>query len=148
MSCILPIYFEYSKNRCVHPSFIIETPLENIELKEGNWDENNKATDNYCFSLDLTDGYGKIIMLETPENYQNKGFATAALKIIKDILFEYNKYIETIPFPEAKDLRKIETIYGEAIACGNKALKQERLIEFYRKNGFKIKDKNKLTLVL
>ena len=37
MTCILPIYPDYSKNDCIHPSFIVEN-LDGIKiLKNGNW---------------------------------------------------------------------------------------------------------------
>lgn len=147
MTCILPIYFDYFENSCIHPSFIVET-LDGIKiLKNGNWNENCTAKDNYCFSFSLTWGYCELVMLETPVEYQHKGFAGSALDIIKDIIIEYNKFIEIGSYQMLKDLRKIKYITGEAIPCGNCALNFERLINFYKKNGFSVNNTNKILLI-
>lgn len=146
LTCQLPIYFNYSKNDYVHPSFIIETPDNKIVLKDGDWNKNCTVKNTYCFSFMFTYGYCNLVMLETPEMYQNKGFATAVLDLISDITKEYNRYIETIPFSGAENLKKIRFIHGEANSCGNQALNQERLIDFYRKNGFSIEEKYMINL--
>lgn len=86
-------------------------------------------------------------MLETPVEYQHKGFAGSALDIIKDIIIEYNKFIEAGSYQMLKDLRKIKYITGEAIPCGNCALNFERLINFYKKNGFSVNNTNKILLI-
>ena len=80
---------------------------------------------------------------------RNKGFASAILDIISEILTEYNILITSQKIEEIKDYMPIECIVGFAKSCDEEPkLNDEQLIRFYEKNGFTVDEKMNIKKVL
>ena len=140
--CNLPITFDYRKDSYIHLSYIIKTSEETYNFWEGELDKTNPYT---SYSVVLKSSYAEIVNLVTPKNLRNKGFASAILDIVSEIITEYNQLIESRQFTELSDYLPITCIIGFAKSCDEEPkLNDVQLINFYQKQGFEIDEKRNL----
>ena len=112
VTCTLPITFNYQKDSYIHLSYVIETPKENYKFSEGKMDKNKPYT---SYTVVVKSRYAEIVNLVTPKQLRKRGFASAILDIVSEIITEYNSLITTQKFMQLKEYTTIKFITGYAI---------------------------------